>query len=217
MKYAQKNDNHDNFQKIQTNICIRVKYSICYYSFIERIDDIMSKTRKLTIIGMFCAISYLTMVFCRVPVVLFLKYDPKDVIITMGGFLLDPLSAFLISVIVSLVEMFSVSDTGLIGCIMNVVSTCSFACTASIIYKKVHNFKGMFAGLLCGSLSMAVVMLLWNYYLVPLYMGYSKETVVELLLTAFLPFNLLKGGLNMMITLFLYKPLTAVLYKRGEI
>ena len=98
--------------------------------FKERTDDIMSKTRKLTMAGMFCTISYLVMVFCRVPVVLFLKYDPKDVIVTMGGFFLGPPAAFFISVAVSFMEMFSVSDTGLIGFIMNVVSTCSFACRA---------------------------------------------------------------------------------------
>ena len=186
-------------------------------AYIERINDVMLKIRKLTITGMLCAISYLTMMFCRVPIVLFLKYDPKDVIITISGFLLDPLSAFLISVIVSFIEMFSVSDTGLIGCIMNIISTCSFACTASVIYKKVHNFRGAFIGLLCGFILMIVAMLLWNYYLVPFYMGYSRDAVAKLLLTAFLPFNLLKGGLNMMVTLFLYKPLVSVLCKMGEV
>lgn len=167
--------------------------------------------------GMFCTISYLVMVFCRVPVVLFLKYDPKDVIVTMGGFFLGPPAAFFISLTVSFMEMFSVSDTGLIGFVMNVVSTCSFACTASLIYRKVHNFKGVFAGLLCGSLLMVVVMLLWNYCLVPLYTGIPRETVTNLLLTAFLPFNVLKSGLNMLITLFLYKPLMSVFCRTGEV
>lgn len=158
-------------------------------------------------VGMLCTISYLVMVFCRVPVVYFLKYDPKDVIVTMGGFFLGPLAAFFISVIVSFMEMFSVSDTGLIGFIMNVVSTCSFACTASLIYKKIHNFKGIFSGLLCGSFLMVAVMLLWNYYIVPIYMGIPRKTSAELLVTAFLPFNVLKSGLNMVFALFLYRPL----------
>lgn len=177
----------------------------------------MSKTKKITMVGMLCTISYLVMVFCRVPVVYFLKYDPKDVIVTMGGFFLGPLAAFFISVIVSFMEMFSVSDTGLIGFIMNVVSTCSFACTASLIYKKIHNFKGIFSGLLCGSFLMVAVMLLWNYYIVPIYMGIPRKTSAELLVTAFLPFNVLKSGLNMVFVLFLYRPLSVILYKRGEI
>lgn len=73
----------------------------------------MFNVKKISIIGMLCAIAYVVMVFGWIPVVLFLKYDPKDVIITIGGFLLDPLSAFIISVIVSFIEMLSVSETGI--------------------------------------------------------------------------------------------------------
>jgi riboflavin transporter FmnP len=66
----------------------------------------------------------------RIPVVLFLKYEPKDVVITIGGFLLGPMASLIISALVSLIEMFTISDTGPIGCLMNLLSTCSFACTA---------------------------------------------------------------------------------------
>lgn len=72
---------------------------------------------------MLCAVSYAVMAAGRIPVVLFLKYDPKDVIITLGGLIWGSFTAFLVSVIVSSLEMFTVSDTGIIGCIMNVLST----------------------------------------------------------------------------------------------
>ena len=57
-------------------------------------------------------------------------------ILTIGGFLLGPLASAAMSVVVSFVEMFTVSDTGIIGFVMNVLSSCSFACTAAVIYKK---------------------------------------------------------------------------------
>ena len=44
-----------------------------------------SKTKKITTIGMLCAITYVIMAVGRIPVVLFLKYDPSDVIVTLGG------------------------------------------------------------------------------------------------------------------------------------
>ena len=44
-----------------------------------------SKAKRITTIAMLCAVSYAVMAVGRVPVVLFLKYDPKDVIITLGG------------------------------------------------------------------------------------------------------------------------------------
>ena len=172
-----------------------------------------TKTRKLTLIAMFCAIAYVVMVVARIPVVLFLKYEPKDVILTIGGFLLGPLASAALSVGVSFVEMFTVSDTGIIGFVMNVLSSCSFACTAAVIYKKKHTLKGAVIGLISGCAVMVGVMLLWNYFITPLYMGYPREAVAELLLPAFLPFNLLKGGLNAGFTILLYKPVATALRK----
>ena len=168
-------------------------------------------TRRLTMIGMLCAIAFVIVAFVRIPVVAFLKYEPKDVVITIGGFLFGPLSAFLVSAVVSLVEMVTVSDTGIIGCIMNLLSTCAFACTAAVIYKKKHTLKGAIAGLAAGVAAMVALMLLWNYLITPYYMGYPREAVAAMLVPVFLPFNLLKGGLNAGITLLIYKPVVNAL------
>lgn len=51
-----------------------------------------------------------------------------------------------------------------------------------------------------------MTMLLSNYLIAPYYMGYPREAVAELLIPAFLPFNLIKGGLNVLGTILLYKP-----------
>lgn len=176
-----------------------------------------NKTKKITTVAMMCAITYMVMVIGRVPIVLFLKYDPKDVIITLGGLIWGPMTAFLMSVIVSFMEMISVSDTGIIGLIMNIISTCSFACTASVIYKKKHTLSGAVIGLVAGSVTMLVVMLLWNYLVTPIYMGYPREVVVGLIFTAILPFNILKAGLNAAFTFLLYKPVITALRRSGVI
>jgi len=175
----------------------------------KRID-----TKKLVLLAMFAAIAYIMVALIRVPVVLFLNYEPKDVIITIGGFLFGPLASLIISLVVSLVEMFTISDTGPIGALMNFLSTCCFACTASLIYKKYHTGKGAVLGLLCGSIVMIGTMLLWNYLITPLYMANtSRQDVANMLVPVFLPFNVLKAGLNTAITLFLYKPLVTALRK----
>ena len=170
-----------------------------------------SKTRKITTVGMLCALAYVVVVVGRIPLVLFLKYDPKDVIIAIGGLIFGPLTSFLVSSIVSFVEMITISDNGVIGFIMNIISSCSFACTAAFIYKKRRKLSGAIIGLLCGWGTMIIVMMLWNYLIAPIYMGYPREAVVKLLLPAFLPFNLIKGGLNAAITMLLYKPIVTAL------
>lgn len=168
-------------------------------------------TRELTTLAMLTAIAYVLVCTIRIPVVLFLKYEPKDVVITIGGFLMGPMAAMVSSLVVSLLEMMTISDTGIIGCVMNFLSTCAFACVASFIYSRRHTLKGAVWGLVIGSVGMTGLMLLWNYLITPLYMGVSREDVAALLAPAFLPFNLLKAGLNSAITMLLYKPLVTAL------
>ena len=171
----------------------------------------ISKTKKLTTISMLCALAYAAAAVGRIPLVLFLKYDPKDVIIAIGGLLFGPITSLAVTVIVSVVEMFTISETGVFGCIMNIISSCSFACTVASVYRKKPELSGAALGLLCGWGCQVAVMMLWNYLIAPLYMGYPREAVVELLLSAFLPFNLIKGGLNAVITMLLYKPVVTAL------
>ena len=182
--------------------------------------------KKMVLLAMLAAVAYMMVTLIRVPVVLFLKYEPKDVIITIGGFLMGPMAAFITSLLVSFLEMVTISETGPIGAIMNLISTCSFACTAAIIYKKKHTLNGAVIGLAVGSVVMVVTMMLWNWLISPLYMfeinspedlANARAAVEALLLPAFLPFNLLKAGLNSSFILCLYKPLVTALRKTGLI
>ena len=170
-------------------------------------------TKKTVLIAMLAAIAYIMVALIRIPVVLFLSYEPKDVAVTIGGFLMGPMAALIISAVVSLIEMVTISQTGIIGCIMNLLSTCSFACIAAVIYKKKHDLWGAVLGLLTGSVTMIAVMLLWNWLITPLYMGGTREAVEAMLMPVFLPFNALKAGLNSAFVLALYKPLTTALRK----
>ena len=174
-----------------------------------------NSVKKMVTLAMFSAIAYLMVNLIRIPVVLFLKYEPKDVIITIGGFLFGPMASFIISCVVSLLEMVTISETGIIGCIMNLLSTCTFACTAAFVYKKKHTLHGAMAGLAIGSVLMVGAMLLWNWLITPIYMGIERESIEGMLLPMFLPFNLLKAGLNSALTLSLYKPLVTALRKIG--
>lgn len=168
-------------------------------------------TKKLTAIGMLCALAYGAAAVGRVPLVLFLKYDPKDSVIAISGLLFGPAASFWTAGIVSLIEMFTLSETGVLGFFMNVISSCSFACVPALIHQKKRGFSGAAAGLLCGWGCMVSVMMLWNFLVAPIYMGVPREAVIKLLLPAFLPFNLIKGGLNAALTLLLYKPAISAL------
>lgn len=171
--------------------------------------------KTMVLLAMLAAVAYMIVALVRIPVVLFLKYEPKDVIITIGGFLLGPMASFIVSFLVSLLEMVTVSETGPIGALMNLLSTCAFSCVAAFIYKRKHTLGGAIAGLACGSVFMVGIMMLWNWLITPLYMGVERAAVEAMLLPAFLPFNALKAGLNSALVLLLYKPLATALRKTG--
>lgn len=172
-----------------------------------------TNVKKMVMIAMLSATALAMVALIRIPIVLFLSYEPKDVIITIGGFLFGPMSAMLVSLIASFIELVTISGTGIIGFIMNVLATCAYACPAAYIYKKDHTMKGAILGLIVGSLLMIIVMLSWNYLITPLYMGVPREEVVKLLIPAILPFNVLKAGLNSAFILLLYKPIVTALRK----
>ncbi|MBR6767712.1 MAG: ECF transporter S component [Clostridia bacterium] len=170
-----------------------------------------SKTRRLTLMAMIAAMAYVIMLVGRIPVVMFLKYDPKDIIIAIGGFMIGPGAAALISVLVSLIEMVTVSETGIIGCVMNILSTLAFVFPAALFYHHKRTLRSAAVGLGVGAVAMTAVMLAWNYILTPIYMGYPRAAVAEMLIPVFLPFNLLKGLLNAGFTMLLYKPVSTAL------
>ena len=169
--------------------------------------------KRLVLLGVFAALAYAAVCLIRIPAVAFLKYEPKDVIIVMGGLILNPLASLIISVVTALIEMFTISETGIIGCVMNMLSSVCYACTAAWIYKHKRTLSGAVTGLALGSVIMVAVMLLWNWLITPLYMGVSRSDVVGMLIPVFLPFNAVKALLNSALVLCLYKPLITALRK----
>ncbi len=173
-----------------------------------------NNTKRMVLIGVLCAVAFAAVALCRIPTPFaFLKYEPKDVVIVISGFMLGPLAAATITLVTALIEYISISDTGLIGFAMNIISSVGFAVTAGLIYKRVHTFKGAVLSLISGVIVMTCLMLLWNYLITPLYMGRSREEIALMLIPVFLPFNLMKGIINSIITLLIYKPVVRALRK----
>lgn len=179
-----------------------------------------NNTKRMATLAMLAALAYVVMLLSKmlppfIPAAPFLDYDPKHVIVAITGFVFGPLAAFSVAFVASFLEMITVSHTSWIGLIMNVLATSAFACTAALVYKKMHDFKGAVIGLVLGSLVMAAVMVLWNILLTPIFMAWPRAEVLKLILPGILPFNLIQAGLNTALTLILYKPVVTALRQVG--
>ena len=173
------------------------------------------KLRKVILCAVFAALAYVAMMTVKIPVVMFLKYEPKDVIIALAAFIAGPVSGIAIALVTCLVEMVSVSDTGVIGFLMNFLSSACYAGLASAIYMKKRTVKGAIIGLVAATLATTALMILWNYIITPWYMHVPRKAVVEMLIPMFLPFNLLKYSLNSALAMLLYKPVSKAVKRAG--
>ena len=179
----------------------------------------MSETKKtdlnrLLSMGILAALAVAADMLLRIPGIGgFLTYEPKDVILTIGGFIFGPLAGVLTSLLVCAIEAVTVSTTGIIGLLMNFLSSAFFVGVSAAIYQRKKTLSRAITGLIAGSFCMLAIMLLWNYIITPVYMGIPRAEVLKLFVPLLIPFNLLKAALNAALTLFLYKAVVTALRK----
>ncbi len=164
--------------------------------------------KKLTVTAMFIAISVVLVYFIHfpiIPTVAFLEYDPADIPILICALAFGPIPGIIITVAASAIQALTVSaQSGLYGFIMHVIATCTLSTVSSVIYSKFRSTKGLLVALICGAVAMGLIMMPANHFITPIFTGWPIETVDALLLPAILPFNLIKAGINSLVTFLIY-------------
>ncbi len=171
------------------------------------------KIKRLTIIAIFCAMAFVVSVILPIKV-MFLTLDFKDCISTICGMFFGPAAGLFCAAVVPFIE-FTVSDTGVYGLIMNLLSSVTFVGVSALIYKYKKTISGAVFGLVSAAFATVAVMLLANLVITPYYMGVTQNAVVELIPKLIFPFNLVKSTLNASIAMLIYKPISKVLKKMG--
>ena len=165
------------------------------------------RTKRLVCAGLFIALAYVCVFVLHIKVG-FLTFDAKDAILTIGALYLGPVYAVIMPLIVALLELATFSDTGIWGCLMNFLSSGTFALVATLIYRRWRTLTGAMVGLVTSAVTMTAAMLLWNILITPVYMGAPRTQVIAMIPTLFLPFNAVKGFLNATFVAMLYRPVT---------
>ena len=192
------------------------------------------KTKTLTKIGILGAVSFILMMI-EFPLPFapaFYKLDFSEVAVLMGGFALGPAAAVWIEALkVALNLLFQGSITAGVGEIANFLIGISFVVPASMIYAKHKTKKNAMKGLIHGTIWMAVMGFVLNYFvLLPAYSYFLKmpiealvgmgaaiipaiDTKFKFVLLATTPFNLFKGIVVSVVTLYLYKHISPLLHR----
>jgi len=188
----------------------------------------VSPARRLAITGIMAAASTLLM-FLDFPLPLlpsFLKFDFSELPALIAAFCLGPIDGAIVCLMKNLINL-STSMTGGVGEFANFLIGIGLVVPAGIIYKRIPTRRGALTGCIAGTAIMAAISFPLNLWLVyPIYTKiipieviigmYSKilpgnDSLVTCILAVNVPFTLLKGILDSLITFFIYKRLSVIL------
>lgn len=186
-------------------------------------------TRKLTSIAMLSAASYVLYLFgFKIPVVpSFLTMDFSELPAVIASLSMGPMAGVLVCLIKNLFHLL-VSHTMWVGELSNFILGVAFCVPAGLIYQYKKTKVNAIVALSCGAIIMALVSIPSNYFIIyPLYdkIAFPMEAIiaaytainpkVTTLLPALIlfnvPFTFVKAMVSVIVTIFIYKPLSRMI------
>ncbi len=162
------------------------------------------KTSFITAVGVLSALSIALLLFIPgltiFPAAPYLKYDLMDIPMLIAGLTLGPLGGSLVLLIGCAIQSLVFGDGGLPGFVMHLIASGTLILVASLIYRSKKTTPRMIVGLIAGSLAMTAVMIPLNLIITVHWYGVPLDVVKAGLIPVTIPFNLIKAGLNSLIT-----------------
>ena len=94
------------------------------------------------------------------------------------------------------------------GAVMNILVVAGFILPAALVYRRSRTFKSGVVGLVLSAITATVMAILGNLVITPMWLGVPLDAVVAMILPILTPFNLIKAGINAVLTLIVYKSIS---------
>lgn len=192
----------------------------------------VKNARYMAVCGLMSAIAVILMMF-EIPLFFapsFYEIDLSEIPVMIGAFSLGPVAGVIIELCKILLKLLTKgTSTAFVGDLSNFMLGCMMIVPASVIYHLHRTKKNAMIGLVTGTVIMTIAGSLFNaVYLLPKYsqlygipldglveMGHAVNAgindITTMVLFAVVPFNLIKGALVTIITLFLYKRISPLI------
>ncbi len=193
-------------------------------------------THNLTVAAMLSAVAFILM-FIEFPIPMlipaFIKMDFSDLPALLGAFALGPVYGVIISFMKNLLHIvIKGTSTACVGELSNFILGAIFSAVAGYIYKHHKSRKTAIIGAVAGAVAMGVLSVPSNYFVVyPAYVQFyhmpleailgmyqailpSANSLIKCLILFNLPFTLVKGLLDAVLCMLIYKPLSPILHGR---
>ena len=165
-------------------------------------------TRQLVTMALMCAIGVLLsfVEFPLLPGVTWLKYDASAMPAMVCGFAFGPAAGLAVGVVGAVIHGILMADFS--GAVMNILVVAGFILPAALVYRRSRTFKSGVVGLVLSAITATVMAILGNLVITPMWLGVPLDAVVAMILPILTPFNLLKAGINAVLTLIVYKSIS---------
>ena len=193
-------------------------------------------THNLTVAAMLSAVAFILM-FIEFPIPMlipaFIKMDFSDLPALLGAFALGPVYGVIISFMKNLLHIvIKGTSTACVGELSNFILGAIFSAVAGYLYKHHKSRKTAIIGAVAGAVAMGVLSVPSNYFVVyPAYVQFyhmpleailgmyqailpSADSLIKCLILFNLPFTLVKGLLDAVLCMLIYKPLSPILQGR---
>ena len=193
-------------------------------------------THNLTVAAMLSAVAFILM-FIEFPIPMlipaFIKMDFSDLPALLGAFALGPVYGVIISFMKNLLHIvIKGTSTACVGELSNFILGAIFSAVAGCIYKHHKSRKTAIIGAVAGAVAIGVLSVPSNYFVVyPAYVQFyhmpleailgmyqailpSADSLIKCLILFNLPFTLVKGLLDAVLCMLIYKPLSPILHGR---
>lgn len=165
-------------------------------------------TRQLVTMALMCAIGVLLsfVEFPLLPGVAWLKYDASAMPAMVCGFAFGPAAGLAVGIVGAIIHGILMADFS--GAVMNILVVAGFILPAAIVYRRSRTFKSGVVGLVLSAIAATVMAILGNLVITPMWLGVPLDAVVAMILPILTPFNLIKAGINAVLTLIVYKSIS---------
>ncbi len=184
-----------------------------------------NSTKKLIQIALLSCVGTLLMIWqVSFPSAPFLKIEISDVPVLIGTFSMGPAAGAAILLIKNLLfAVIKFCPDELIGLPMNFISTLVLLLVASWFYNRRKCWQSALLGLSLGMIASTAVMIPVNMFITPIYLRVFAphfpiprgRDLLTFILATVVPFNAVKGILNVTLTFLVYKRVSALL-RPGE-
>lgn len=195
-------------------------------------------TKNLVLMAMFSALATVLMLWeFPIPFIApsFYEIDLSEIPVLIGSFIMGPVAGVIMEAVKILLKLvIKGTSTAYVGDFANFCIGCCLVVPASIIYKRRKTKKNAMIGIGVGTLTMAIVGATLNYFIMlPFFVefyGMPLDAIIgagaeinsfirdkfTFVIICVAPFNLLKGVIDGLVTLLIYKRISILIKSIGN-